>query len=138
MENEHREVPERVVPCPEPTSSLFASVVSVIALVSIGAQLVLLLKSILIDQDVAIAGFSLFFLAIFGLAYYLTLKRASSQLVFYSGIACSFLCGAAGSIAFILLSASMEICVTSPFVLICLMGGVCMPSIILSKGTRHE
>ncbi len=137
MENEHQGVPEKL-DNKQGLGQGLSSALSVVSLINIGVQIVLFLKATTVDGDIAIAGFSLFFLALFGLAYYLSIKQSRPKVVFISSIACSLLSCVGGIVLFFGFSVPIEQSAAislASFVFTLLISG---PALLVSKGWKHE
>ena len=137
MENEHQGLPEEIKP-PKGIGEGVSSTLAVVALVSIGIQLILFFKSAFVDGDIAIAGFSLFFLALFGLVYYLSLKRALPKVVFLSSVICSPAICFGGLVLYFGFSVPAEQSVIASIVSFVFMAILSCPAALISRGWRHE
>ena len=107
MAGEHQKIHQVVTP-ENNRPSLFDNVLLIAAELGAGSQCVLLSKVVLIDRDIAIAGFSFFFLAIFGIAYLISLRKALLGLIRWTGILVPILAGVASMIVFICLQQSVH------------------------------
>lgn len=137
MEREHQEV-HPVVENARQESSLFSDVLLIVSLLGIGSQAVLLTKVVLIDHDIAVAGFSLFFYALFGIAYLLALKRANKFLTKWAGVIASLLAAASALITFSFLSSEISSWVVASIISLAFSGILSLPVFLSIKGSSHE
>lgn len=137
MENEHQGLPEEVGSQKRLAPGV-ASTLAVVALINIGVQLILFLKSALVDGDIAIAGFSLFFLALFGLTYYLSLKRSLPKVTFISSIACSLAVCFGGLVLRFGFAVPVEQSVLVAIVAFVFMAVISCPAAFISRRRRYE
>ena len=136
MENEHQGLPEEIESRKRGNRGV-SSALAAVALTNIGIQLILFLKAALVDGDIAISGFSLFFLALFGLTFYLSLKRASAKAVFLASVICSPSISVGGLILFFGFSVPADLSVAISIVAVVFMVVVSGPAVFITKGWRH-
>jgi len=137
MAEEHQELHQVVTPA-QRKPSFFDNALFVIAGLGVCSQCVLLGKVILIDHDLAISGFSLFFLAIFGIAYLISLKRAALKLMRWVGIALPIVTAAVIFVVFLALQRPMAEWFASAIIAFALSFVVTAPSFLCSRCKSNE
>ena len=114
MEKEHQELFEIMNERKNP-HSLFLTLLFLFSLLSAGTQSVLMCKSIFLDKDIAVAGFSLFLFALFILLLLLSLKKVSARVMFWVSIFAPIVSGTAASTTFAILGAGIAMAIVGFF-----------------------
>ena len=132
MEREHPEI-HPIIRSEKGTAHFFENALLVISSLGICSQSVLLSVVILVNKDIAISGFSMFFFAIFGIVFLFSVKRANRIIIRWATISAPLLSALISSITLLSLSKGFLVGISGTAIALTISGIPTFPAFLAIK-----